>query len=345
MRVKTAIVGLGYWGPNLLRNFAAQPGCEVMWACDLKEENLKKVAAHYPAIKTTKNYKDILVDSSIELIILATSTETHEPLARAALETGKHVFIEKPMTKTSKEAGSLITLAKKKTLKIFVDHTFVFTPAVEKIATLVKQGKLGNLLYYDSVRINLGIIQKDANVLEDLAVHDLSILSTITDLRTITSIAAFGSKHFGPQEEDAHLHLTFSSGFHAHIHCSWLSPVKIRQTILAGTKAMVTYHDTEPSEKIRIYDRGVDRDTAKSDLSAVALAKADPFFPKYRIGDITIPAIPLIEALSSEAAHVLNCIREKEKPRASGEDGRNIVRILELANEAMRKGKTMKVRL
>lgn len=332
-KVTTAIVGLGYWGPNLLRNFAAQEFCTMRWGCDFSDKNLAKMRAHYPALHYTKEYQEVLNDAEVELVLIATPTSSHFPLAKQALEAGKHVFIEKPMTGTSKEAEQLLAIAKRKKRMIFVDHTFVFTSAVEKIAELTRKRKLGKLLYYDSVRINLGIIQKDSNVLADLAVHDLAILSAITDLKKIQTVTAFGAKHFGKQEEVAHLHLEYSDGFHAHISVSWLSPVKIRQTIVAGTKSMVTFHDTEPSEKLRMYDRGVERDDTKP----------DPFFPKYRSGDIVIPALPLTEALGVEALHVLRCIRGKERARASGEHGLQIVHILERATQSMRKGKTLRL--
>lgn len=326
--VRTAIVGLGYWGPNLLRNFAAQNTCQMVYACDLSEANLAKTRAHYPSVTTTVRYADILEDPSIDLVLIATPTSTHFPLAKAALEAGKHVFIEKPMTGTVEEADRLVALAKEKGKMIFVDHTFVFAPAVQKLAELALNGSLGDLLYFDSSRINLGLIQKDTNVLYDLAIHDLSILGTFFDLTKITRVTAHGSKHFGAQEEHAHLHLETSNNFHAHIQVSWLSPVKIRQTVIAGTKAMVIFDDTHPSEKIRIYDRGIERDDTKP----------DPFFPKYRSGDIVIPSVPLIEALGIEAKHVLQCVLGNEQPRVSGEMGRQIIRILDAANQSLAHG-------
>lgn len=324
--VRTAIVGLGYWGPNLLRNFGAQDTCEMVYACDLSEANLAKTRAHYPSVKTTARYEDLLEDASLDLILIATPTSTHFPLAKAALEAGKHVFIEKPMTGKLEEADELAALAKEKGKHIFVDHTFVYAPAVQKLASLATSGKLGDLLYFDSSRINLGLIQKDTNVLYDLAIHDLSILGTFFDLSTITRVTAHGNKHFGQQEEHVHVHLETKTDFHAHIQVSWLSPVKIRQTVLAGTKAMVMYDDTQPSEKIRIYDRGVERDETKP----------DPFFPKYRSGDIVIPSVPLTEALGIEAKHVLQCVLGNEQPKVSGEMGRQIIRVLDAADRSLK---------
>lgn len=327
-RIRAGIVGLGYWGPQLLRNFAAQPECEMVYGCDLLEENLAKARNHYPALTYTQDDNDLLRDSSVELILIATPTSSHFPLAKRALEEKKHVFLEKPMTSTAREAEELIALAEKVGKRLFVDHTFVFAPAVAKMASMARGGELGDLLYFDSSRINLGLIQKDTSVLWDLAIHDLSILSTFQDLNEVATIAAHGGKYFGDQEEIAHLHLTFRSGFRAHIAVSWLSPVKIRHTILAGTRAMVTYDDTEPSEKIRIYDRGVERDTSKP----------DPFFPKYRSGNILIPALPLTETLTLEAQHVLRCLHDTEEALVPGEEGRKVLTILEHAERSIRSG-------
>lgn len=326
--VRTAIVGLGYWGPNVLRNFAAQDDCEVAWACDLKEENVHRTKSWYPAVATTTQYEDLLQDPALKLIILATPTSTHANLALRALGAGKHVFIEKPMASTAEEARTITAAAKRAGCQVFVDHTFIFAPAVQRLAALAHEGKLGDLLYFDSVRINLGIIQKDCNVLWDLAIHDLSILSTFTDLTEVTAVTAHGSAHFGSQVENAHLHLRYRSGFSAHIHVGWLSPAKIRQTVLAGSRAMVTYDDTQPSEKLRIYDKGVERDASKP----------DPFFPKYRAGDIVIPALSLTETLALEARHVLRCVRGEETPKASGRDGCNVLTILEAADASLRQG-------
>lgn len=325
-RVRTAIVGLGYFGPNLLRNFAAQANCEMVMACDLSDERLANVSRMYPAVKCTKNFDDLTNDPSIELILIATPTSTHFPLAKQALEAGKHVLIEKPMAGSVKEADELVSIAKKAGKMIMVDHTFVFAPSVQEITKMAQDKSLGDLLYFDSIRINLGLIQKDTNVLYDLAIHDLSILATFMDLGTVKTVCAHGSKHFGAQEEQAHLHLTWESGFNAHIHVSWLSPVKIRQTMLAGTKAMMIYDDVHPSEKIRIYDRGIEHDTTK----------ADPFFPKYRSGDIRIPALSNKENLAIEAQHVLDCIQGKSKPAVPGEEAVKVLRILDLADQSLK---------
>ena len=324
-RVRTAIVGLGYFGPNLLRNFAAQSACDMVLMCDLSEERLTKLSRLYPSVRTTTNLDDVAEDASIDLILIATPTSLHFPIAKKMLEAGKHVFIEKPMTSSVAEAEELVALAKQKGKLVMVDHTFAFAPSVQEMTKQALDGSLGELLYFDSVRINLGLIQKDTNVLFDLAIHDLSILATFMDLGAVRTVCAHGSKHFGAQEEQAHLHLTWANGFTAHIHVSWLSPVKIRQTMIAGTKSMIIYDDVHPSEKIRIYDRGVEHDTTN----------ADPFFPKYRSGDVRIPALSNEETLAIEARHVLACIQGKEAPRVSGEEALKVLNILELANKSM----------
>ncbi len=327
--LSVGVVGLGYWGPNLLRNFAALDDCTVKYGCDLKKENLEKMRKHYPAVRYTLSFKDLLQDAELTAIAIATPTETHFDLAKAALESGKHVLLEKPMTRTLKEATELVELAKQKKLQLLVDHTFVYTGAVSKIRELVKSGEIGDLHYFDSTRINLGLIQKDVNVLWDLAIHDLSILNVLHDLSNVASLYAHGSTHFTKQPEIAHLHLTFQDGIEAHIHVSWLSPVKIRKTIVGGSKKMILYDDTEPSEKIRIYDKGVHFQ------ELVEEGKPDPFFPVYRSGDVLIPAVPNPEAMSIEAKHFLACIEGHEQPRVSGKDGARIIELLERANQSM----------
>ena len=327
-RVKTAIVGLGYWGPNLVRNFSAEPACELVWGCDKSEERLNWLKAHYPAVKPTANFDDVLNDPSIDLVLIATPTSTHVALATKALEAGKHVFVEKPITPTSAEAASLVALAEKQDKLLFVDHTFLFAPAVEKMMDIAKTGKLGDLLYFDSVRINLGLIQQDTTVLWDLAIHDLSILAGLKDLGAIRSVAALGSSHFGTQTENAHIHLLFRDGFNAHIHVSWLSPVKVRRTTLAGTSAMLVYDDTEPSEKLRLYDSGVVHDATRP----------DPMLPTYRVGDILIPALDRKETLAREAAHVLACVQGTETPRSPGSQGMQMLTILEAAHASLDAG-------
>jgi predicted dehydrogenase len=306
----------------------------LAWGCDVSVDRIAKFSRQYPAVRFTQNYDDLLRDKSLQAIVIATPTGSHFELAKKALEAGKHVLVEKPMTGTAADAQKLVNLARKNKRLLLVDHTFAYTAAVEKIRSIVSSKTLGDLLYFDSTRINLGLIQKDCNVLWDLAVHDLTILASIADMTKVTSVTALGSAHYGKHVEDAHLHLTFSTGLAAHIHVSWLSPVKLRTTLIAGRKAMIVYDDAEPSEKIRVYDKGIEHDTTK----------ADPFFPKYRSGDVLIPALPNTEPLGAEAKHFVACIQGEQKPMVDGEDGLAIVRILEKADESIRTGRTVNLR-
>lgn len=331
-KVSVAIVGLGYWGPNWLRNFTMLESCEVRYACDKDAARVKKFQMQYPSVTCTESYEDILKDERVDAVVIATPTSTHFELAKKALESKKHVLVEKPMTSTAKEAEELTKIAKSNNVLLLVDHTFAYTEAVEKICEYAASKKLGDLLYFDSTRINLGLIQKDTSVFHDLAVHDLTILHEVAPLSGIKELYATGSAFYGKQTEIGHVHLSFTSGLLAHIHVSWLSPVKIRSTIIGGKNAMITYNDTEPSEKIRIYDKGVDHDDTKP----------DPFFPKYRSGDVLIPALAQKEALRTEAEHFLACINGKEKPRVSGEDGVLMMRVLDAIQESVTTGQAVR---
>ena len=298
----------------------------MRWGCDLREENIAKAKAHYPSVRYTTRVEAVLGDPEVELILIATPSSTHRTLALEALKAGKHVFVEKPLALTSADAQLLVDAAAKANRQLFVDHTFAFAPAVEYMADLAARNGLGDLLYFDSTRINLGLIQKDTNVLWDLAIHDLSILSRIRNLDDVRNISALGQAYFGSQIETAHLHLTFTDTFTAHIHVSWLSPVKVRNTVLAGTGAMITYDDTEPSEKIRVYDRGVDQGSSPS----------DPMLPVYRNGNILIPTLPTKETLGLEAAHVLRCVRGLDTARVPGTEAVKMLKILEAADASLR---------
>ena len=329
MSASIGIVGLGYWGPNLVRNFAATSGWTVKYACDLNEAQLAKMRAQYPSVTYTTDVSVLLNDPGLTAVAVATPVGSHYALAKAALERGKHVLIEKPMTSTTAEADDLMAIAQSRGVRILVDHTFVYTGAVRKIRELVERGDLGDLYYFDSTRINLGLIQKDMNVLWDLAIHDLSILGEIHDLTTLRTVQAHASRHYGAQEEIGHLHLSFADGLEAHIHVSWLSPVKLRQTIIGGTKKMVLFDDLQPSEKIRVYDTGVQGGALGE------TPQADPLFPMYRTGDILIPKLDNTEALRSEAGHFLAVVEGTASPRVPAEQGRAILRILERANESL----------
>lgn len=298
-KITLGLVGYGYWGPNLLRNLTAHPGAHVRWVSDLSPTNLQKAKAFLPNVQTTKSYDDLLADPELDAIVIATPTPHHFLMAKSALETGKHVLVEKPMTATIEEAKKLVDIVRKTRKVLCVDHPFVFSEPVKKMKELVKQKELGSLFYYDSLRMNMGLIQEHINVVVDLAPHDLSILDYLLDGQEPLYVSAVGSRHVGStQAEVAHLHLVYPHGFTADITLSWLSPLKLRQILLSGDKAMVAFDDTEPSEKLRIYDRGV----------SIRRTKVTPFQPLYRSGDILIPKLPQTETLFSVISGFLDTI-------------------------------------
>jgi predicted dehydrogenase len=275
----------------------------------------------------TTDAREMLLSPDVDAVAVATPLSTHYPLAKAALEAGKHVFIEKPMTATSAHARELIALAERKDLTLMVDHTFVYTGAVRKIRELIEAGDLGDIFYFDSARMNLGLLQQDTNVLWDLAPHDLSILSYLID-EPPQAVQAIGYRHIGGrQDEIAAVNLRYASGFHAHIRVSWLSPVKMRLTFIGGSRKMIVYNDVEPSEKVRVYDKGVALEAPKVEVTALS--------PMYRTGDVVIPALDHTEALSIEARHFVDCIEKHERPLTGGAAGLRVVTILERAQHSL----------
>lgn len=325
-KVRVAIIGLGYWGPNILRNFAQIPNVEVVYGCDLANDNLKKFSIIYPLVKFTSNYNLILKDKSIDLVAIATPLSTHYELARRALGDNKHVLIEKPMTTTSKEAQDLIRIAKTNNKIIMVGFTFVYSEAVRKIKQLIDKNELGKPYYYDSTRINSGILQKDMNVIWDLACHDLSIINFLFPHKPI-SIQAFGSRFLNKKlDEIAYLVISYEDNFTAHINVSWLSPVKIRSTLICGSKKMVNYDDISPNEKIKIFDKTI----------TYSASKITPFSPAYRSGDIIIPYLDQTESLLNELNHLIDCIKTNKKPLTSGEEGLKILKLLEASDLSLK---------
>ncbi len=318
--VKVGIVGLGYWGPNLLRNFYQHPEVQVEGMCDLDFSRVEKLKTKYKDIPfVSTDYKELL-KKDIDLIAVATPPETHYKIAKDVLLSGKHVLVEKPFTQTSKEAEELIELAEKKNLKIFVDHTFVFHPVVRKIKEIIQSGELGEIYYFDSERVNLGLLQKGVNVIWDLAVHDLSIISYLFPNLNFVKIQAFASKHIHPYYEDiAHVILESDNGFIAHIHVSWLSPVKIRKTIIGGNRKMLWWDDIHPFEKLKIYESRIE----------VNSSQEDPFFPKYVRGNIITVAVDNYESLYKEVESIVDVIKNDGKPEVDGYEGLKIVKILE----------------
>lgn len=331
--IRVGVIGLGYWGPNLLRNFCQTRSCQAKYGCDLDSNILQKFTFQYPLVTFTDNYEDLLQDPELEAIAIATPTSTHFDLAKLALEHGKHVLVAKPLAQLVEECRLLIKLAEKTKLVLAVDHTFLFSGAVRKIKELIQNHELGDIYYFDSERINLGLIQQDANVIWDLAPHDLSILNYILAERQPIKVFAVGSKHINSKvEEMAHITIWFDGGLVGHIHVSWLSPVKLRKTLIGGSEKMLIYNDLEPHEKVRIYDKGA------------YLNEVTPFEPAYRSGDVYIPKLDTTEPLKKEIEHFINCIEGKEKPLVGGPAGLAVVEVLAACDRSLRKGKAVDLR-
>ena len=328
--LKIGIIGAGYWGPNLVRNFMLQPDVSVAAVADLQESRRKFITDRYPAIATLSDAADLIADASIDAVVIATPVNSHFPLAKAALSAGKHVLIEKPMFASTAECDQIIALAESKRLTLMVDHTFLYTGAVRRILQMANSGELGDILYFDSVRVNLGLFQHDVNVIWDLAPHDVSIMDAIIGQRA-TSVSAVGMAHFGTAVENiAYVTVTFAGPAIAHFHVNWLAPVKVRTTLIGGTKKMIVYDDTEPSEKIKVYDKGVTIETN--------VEKIHQHLVEYRIGDMYAPRIEPTEALYLVAKEFVDSIREQRTPLTDGQAGRRVVRILEAADKSLAQG-------
>lgn len=324
---KAAVVGLGYWGPNLCRNLAASQDFELVAICDRDSSRLNKTGKHYPGAQKYEDFASLLSKSGADLVCISTPVASHFALAKMALEAGSHVLLEKPLTATVAEAEELLALAKKNNRQLFVDHTFLFTGAVQEIRKQVISDSLGKLLYVDSVRINLGLFQPDIDVLWDLAPHDLSILQHVIG-RAPKSVAAVGSSH-NPREfvDVAYLHLDYGDALTAHLHLSWLSPVKVRRMIFAGTKQSLIYDDLDQETKVKLYDQGVAFDTSNLDARREVLVS-------YRRGDMRAPALTVAEALLVEFTEIGKALRGEPATVARGEDGVLVTRILEAATRS-----------
>jgi len=333
--INLAVVGYGYWGPQLLRNFHALAAARVAVCCDQSPARLAEVAARYPGVATATDYQAVLQDPRIDAVVLATPIQTHYAFARKALEHDKHVLVEKPIAASVAEAESLVELAAKRGLRLMVDHTFIYTGAVRKMKEIVERGDLGELYYLDSVRINLGLFQRDVNVLWDLAPHDVAIMDHLIREEPV-SVCANGACHLGNGIENvAYLTVYFNSGLIAHFHNNWLAPVKVRTVLLGGSKRMILYDDMEASEKIKVYDRGVDVQSPEGVRDALV---------NYRLGDMWAPRLDQTEALSCMAAEFAAAIREVRPPLTDGRSGLNVVRILEAAEMSIkRRGREVKL--
>jgi predicted dehydrogenase len=324
--IKIGVIGYGYWGPNLVRNFSECGVAEVRAVSDFRGDRLKQVSLRYPSVKTTVDHRELLSDTGIDAVAIATPVSSHYELALQALQAGKHVLVEKPFTATVEQGQRLIEEADRRKLTLMVDHTFLFTSAVRKIKELVDSGALGALYYYDSVRVNLGLFQHDVNVLWDLAVHDLSIMDYILGAQP-QAVSATGVAHVAGQPEDvAYMTCYFANQVIAHFHVNWLAPVKIRQTLIGGSQKMIVYDDLEPSEKIKVYDKGI---TLKEPEGVYKMMVG------YRTGDMWAPQLATTEALQAEAKHFIQCVENGSRPLTDGQAGLNVVRILEAAVKSM----------
>jgi predicted dehydrogenase len=325
--IKFGVVGYGYWGPNVVRNLDRLDQTKVVAVCDKSIAARKRVAKAYPDVLVTDDSAELMSSSEIEAIAVVTPVWTHYELAKAALQNGKHVFVEKPFTSNAAQAQELIELAARKNLKIMVDHTFLFTGAVQKIKQLLNEDALGKLYYYDSTRVNLGLFQHDVNVVWDLAPHDLSIIDHLIQ-KTPEAISATGQTHLNGHEDVAFITLYFPDKVIAHINVNWLSPVKVRTTLIGGEKKMLVWNDLEADEKIKIYDKGVNV-TSREGLYSLLV--------NYRSGDMWAPQIEQIEALTRELAYFVESIVNDKTPVNDGEAGLRVVRMLEAANASISK--------
>jgi len=327
--INIGIVGYGYWGPNLVRNFAETPGANVAAVADFDTAKLEIVQRRFPAVKVTTRYQDLLDDPNIDAIAVATPVNTHYALGLAALKAGKHLWLEKPMCETAVQARELVDEAERRNLVLLVDHTFIYTGAVRKMAEIMKSGELGRVYYYDSIRVNLGLFQRDVSVISDLAVHDFSILDYLLGEHPV-AVSASGTNHFpGTPENLAYVTLFYESGTIAHANVSWLAPVKVRQILVGGSKKMITYDDLEPSEKIKVYDKGISFTDDPQKIQEMRVG--------YRTGDMWAPKLSITEALRLEGEHFVDCIENNKVPQTDGHLGVRVVELIEAANSSMRR--------
>ncbi|HSI59542.1 MAG TPA: Gfo/Idh/MocA family oxidoreductase [Ideonella sp.] len=335
--IRIGIIGYGYWGPNLVRNFAETPGLTVAAVADLDGRQLELVQRRFPAVKTTTDFRELLGDPSIDAIAVATPVSTHFELGMAALRAGKHLWMEKPMTETLAQARQLVDEAERRNLTLIVDHTFIYTGAVAKMHELIQRDELGRIYYYDSIRVNLGLFQRDVSVISDLAVHDFSILDHLLEDHPV-AVSASGTNHFpGTPENLAYVTLFYDTGTIAHVNVSWLAPVKVRQILIGGSKKMITYDDVEPSEKIKIYDKGIRFTDDPKQIQEMRVG--------YRTGDMWAPKLAVTEALRTEGEHFVDCVIHGKTPKTDGQLGLRVVELIEAACASMRRrGETVTLR-
>jgi predicted dehydrogenase len=325
--IRVGVIGYGYWGPNLVRNFAELGDTRVTVVADRRAERLAQVQRRYPNIRVTTDAHDLIADPAVDAVAIATPVAQHFDLASAALRAGKHVLVEKPIASTSDEANRLIDEAARRRLVLMVDHTFIYTGAVQKIHELVGSGDIGDVYYYDSVRINLGLFQQDVDVLWDLAVHDLSIMDHVLPEQPV-AVSATGLAHVPNRPRNiAYMTMFFAGSMIAHVHASWLAPVKVRRTLLGASRRMIVFDDLEASEKIKVYDSGISVDPSPENVYQMLVG--------YRTGDMWAPKLAVSEALHVEAAHFADCVSRGTRPQTDGEAGLRVVRLLEAASASM----------
>lgn len=321
--IRVGVIGYGYWGPNLARNISECPATVLTAIADVAPARREAAARRFQGVRTVESAEALIASPDIDAVAIATPVATHAMLALAALQAGKHVLVEKPMASSVADAEALVAEADRRGLTLMVDHTFVYTPAVRKIRQLVEDGELGDIYYYDSVRINLGLFQHDVNVLWDLAVHDLSIMDYVLG-RSAEAVSATGMSHVrGKPEDVAYLTMFFEGTLLGHVHASWLAPVKVRRTLIGGSRRMIVFDDLEASEKVKVYDRGISVDSNPENLYQVLVG--------YRSGDMWAPHLPVAEALQIEMAHFAECISTGARPLTDGAAGLRVVRLLDAA--------------
>lgn len=336
--IRVGVIGYGYWGPNLVRNFMRAQGSAVVSVCDLREERLSSLRKIYPTLKTFNNAEELIQDREVEAVVIATPVSSHFELAMAVLRAGKHVLVEKPLASNSDQARKLIDEAAARKLVLMVDHTFVYTEAVRKIRELIASNALGQIYYYDAVRVNLGLFQHDVNVIWDLAIHDLSIMDYVLPSRPV-AVSATGISHVPGQPENvAYMTLFFPDTQIAHVHVNWLTPVKVRHTLIGGSEKMILYDDLEPSEKVKVYDKGI---TITPGPEAVY-----QMLVNYRSGDMWAPRLDNTEALHAEALHFIDCVENSRQPETDGQAGLRMVRTMEAAERSLRgRGELVEIQL
>src|SRR3989449_1322268 len=324
--IRTGVIGYGYWGPNIVRNLRSLEGCQLAAVCDQSPAALQRVRQAYPDLPVTTKPYDLLTSPEIDAVAVVTPVSTHFDLAKVALENGKHVFIEKPFTSTTQQAEELIELAERKNLRIMVDHTFLFTGAVRKMRQLIEEGVLGDLYYYDSTRVNLGLFQHDVSVIWDLAPHDLSIMDFLIQDQP-EAVVATGEAHLNGHVDVAFITVYFPRNTIAHVNVNWLSPVKIRTTLIGGEKKMLVWNDLDADEKIKVYDKGAQMTNGQGLYDLLV---------SYRSGDMWAPRVEQTEALKVELNYFLDCVAKNQTPLNDGVAGSRVVRMLEAADQSLK---------